>query len=303
MKRCLITGGTGFVGSRLVASLAAANYEVAIVTRSPRGTAPFGRHVSYIVGDVTQRGPWQENVAQYDVLINLAGETIFQRWTAETKRRIRESRILGTRHLVEALPESGPQQRVLLSGSAVGYYGAGDEKEISEEVGPGNDFLAQVAQDWEAEATKARAKGARVVLCRLGIVMGRDGGALSKMLPLFKWGLGSPLGSGRQWFPWIHIDDLVRSFQFLIDRSDIQGPLNCTAPHPVRNEEMTRMLAGVVRRPVFLPRVPGWLIRCAFGEFGMVLLSGQKVLPKRLLESGFRFNFPTFEAAAKDLTR
>jgi len=301
MKKILITGGTGFVGTALARRLALEGYEVGVVTRTLQGRAAREARISFIEGDPTRQGAWQARVPEYDAFINLAGESIFKRWTSEAKKRIRESRILATRHLVEAIPEAGGAGTVLISGSAVGYYGARGDEEITEGASPGEDFLAQVAKDWEGEALQARLKGVRVILCRLGIVLDREGGALKKMLPLFRWGLGSPLGSGRQWFPWVHRGDLVRIFMFLLGRPDLSGPLNCTAPCPVRNVEMTKTLGEVLRRPTFLPRVPGWVLRIVLGEFGTTLLQGQRVVPARLLESGFRFEYPTFEAAARDL--
>lgn len=301
MRRILITGGTGFVGTPLARRLALEGHEVAVVTRTLQGRAAGGARISFIEGDPTGQGAWQSKVPEYDVFINLAGESIFKRWTGEAKKRIRESRILATRRLVEAIPEHGGEDRLLISGSAVGYYGARGDEEITEGAAPGVDFLAQVAKDWENEALRARHKGVRVILCRLGIVLHREGGALKKMLPVFKCGLGSPLGSGSQWFPWVHRGDLVRILVFLLGWPDLSGPFNCTAPYPVRNAEMTKTLGAVLGRPTFLPRVPAWALRIVLGEFGTTLLQGQKVVPARLLESGFQFEYSTFEAAARDL--
>ena len=225
------------------------------------------------------------------MVINLAGASIFKTWNDRNKEAIRDSRILTTRHLVEAIGEAG-KNITLLSGSAVGYYGFRDDDELDENSAPGDDFLARVVQDWEAEAKKAEEFGARVVLCRIGVILGRDGGALSKMLTVFKWGLGSPLGSGKQWFSWISLYDLVTIFLYLIENEKISGPVNCTSPNSVTNREMTRALGQALHRPAFLPPVPSFLIRGVLGEFSDVFIKGQKVMPRKLIESGFIFRFP-----------
>jgi uncharacterized protein (TIGR01777 family) len=183
----------------------------------------------------------------------------------------------------------------------VGYYGFHGDEALDEAGYPGHDFLAELATDWEASAREAEAHGARVVLCRFGIVLGRRGGALGQMLPFFRKYMGSPLGHGKQWFSWIHEADLVKIPLFLIEKKDLTGPVNCTAPHPVTNRELTRVLGEVLDRPTFLPPVPGFVIKLIMGEFGSVLLKGQRVLPGRLLEAGFQFQFPHLREALQDL--
>jgi uncharacterized protein (TIGR01777 family) len=257
--------------------------------------------VAVVEGDPTRSGEWQGRVAEQDVIINLAGAPIFRRWTPEAKKAIRESRVLTTRNLVEGLAGAGGEERFLLSTSAIGYYGSRGDEELQEDSEPGEDFLATVAGEWESEALRAERHGVRVCCCRFGIVLGKDGGALGEMLPLFRKGLGSPLGSGKQWVSWIHEQDLVRIYLFLMERSDVSGPVNCTAPHPVTNREMTKHIGEALGKPTFMPSVPGFMVKMMMGEFGSVLLGGQRVLPRRLLELGFQFQFPTMEEALADL--
>jgi uncharacterized protein (TIGR01777 family) len=179
----------------------------------------------------------------------------------------------------------------------VGYYGFRDDDELDENGLPGDDFLATVVKDWEAETIKAEKNGVRVVLCRIGVILGKDGGALSKMLSVFKWGIGSPLGSGNQWFSWISLPDLVHIFLYLMENKTISGPVNCTSPHPVTNREMTKALGKALHRPVILPPVPAFLLKGVLGEFSDVFVKGQKVIPGKLLENGFVFEFPDIKDA------
>ncbi|MBP8646754.1 MAG: TIGR01777 family oxidoreductase, partial [Syntrophobacteraceae bacterium] len=230
-----------------------------------------------------------------------AGASIFTYWSEKAKRAVLESRVLTTRNLVEAMSRSQREQ-VLLSGSAVGYYGSSlADTLLDESAPPGEDFLARVARAWEGEARKAEGYGARVVLCRFGIVMGKGGGALEQMVRIFRAHMGTRLGSGKQWFPWIHIEDLFRAMMFAAGRPDISGPMNCVAPNPVRNADLTKSLAKVLGRPVVLPPVPAFLLRLILGEFGTVLLKGQRAYPGKLLDKGFEFEFPFIEGALRDL--
>jgi hypothetical protein len=301
--RIFITGGTGFVGSSLTRELAGRGHQVTVLDRTIKSQKDFPPAVSWIEADSTKRGAWQDIAAGHDLFINLAGASVFSRWTEKTRRSIRESRILTTDNLVEAMSRNKKDRLRLFSASAVGYYGFHAEGDLGEEAPPGHDFLASVAADWEAAALKASAFHAKVIVCRFGIVLGRRGGALQQMLPVFRSYLGSPLGGGRQWFSWIHEQDLVRIFLFLLDRGDIEGPLNCTAPQPVRNVEMTRALGEVLGVPTLPLRVPGFIMKLVLGEFGDVLLKGQKAVPRRLMELKFRFTFPTLHAALEDLLK
>jgi uncharacterized protein (TIGR01777 family) len=295
--KIFITGGTGFVGKTLAPALVRAGKEVTILSRSGKGELSG---VSWVEGDPTQRGGWQETVKGHEVVINLAGASIFTRWTAEAKKTLRESRMLTTRHIVEAM--EGGKGKTLLSTSAIGYYGFQGDEALTEESPPGGDFLAILARDWEAEAKKAEKKGCRVVISRFGIVLGEKGGALGQMIPLFEKFVGGPLGSGKQFFSWIHIQDLSRAFLFLLEHPEISGPVNFTAPNPVRNKELAQALGRVMGRPAFLP-APGFMLRLILGEFGSILLEGQRVLPQKLLQAGFQFQYPEIEEALRQVIR
>lgn len=300
--KILMTGGTGFVGSNLTEALGRDGHRVTVLTRSARGDRTLPEGSVFLEADPTEPGPWQEQVPEHDVLINLAGASIFQRWTDKARKRMRESRLRTTRNLVDALAgaERGGSAR-LLSTSAVGYYGYAGDEPLTEESPPGDDFLAVLSKDWEQEALRARKAGAGVVILRFGVVLGGEEGALAKMVPLFRRFLGGPLGSGEQWFSWIHIQDLVAIYRFVMGRPDLEGPVNCTAPRPVRNRELTRALAGALEKPAFMPPVPGFVIRAVLGEFGNVLLKGQRVIPERLTREGFTFRHPDIEGALDDL--
>lgn len=298
--RVFMTGGTGFVGSCLAERFAQAGHEVIVLTRSAARSNMPGV-TGFVEGDPKKPGPWQEIVRESDVVINLAGVSIFTLWTDKARREIMDSRLLATRNVAEAM-RAAKRPMVLLSASAVGYYGGRlDDATLGEDSPAGDDFLAKVARSWEAEARRAESADVRVVLCRFGIVLGRNGGALSKMLPAFKKFMGSPLGTGKQWFPWIHEEDLFRIMLFLGEKSTISGPVNCVAPHPIRNEEMTRVVAKTLRRPIVMPAVPSFVLKKTLGEFGDVLLKGQRAAPAKFLEAGFQFRFPTFQEALREL--
>lgn len=293
--KVFITGGTGFLGAALTEALLAEGHSVTILSRSSRNRS-LRLGLAYCEGNPTKAGPWQEKVADHDALINLAGASIFRTWNEKNKEAIRSSRILTTRNLVDAIGQAR-KDMTLLNGSAIGYYGFREDGALDENSPGGDDFLAGVVQDWEAEARRAEEFNTRVVLCRIGVILGRDGGALSKMLSVFKWGLGSPLGSGMQWFSWISLHDLVNAFLYLLENKAISGPVNCTAPHPVTNREMTQALGKALHRPTILPPVPAFVIRGLLGEFSDVFVKGQKVIPRKLQENGFVFEYPEIEAA------
>lgn len=295
--RVFIVGGTGFVGVNLAARLRARGDEVTVLGQSAARPRGLDAAVPLVAGDARFPGDWQERLAAHDVVINLAGASIFTRWTAATKRLLRESRILTTRNIVDALPAAGV---TLVSTSAVGHYGFRGDEEVGEDGGAGTDFLARLCVDWEAEAQRAAARGARVVITRFGIVLGPGGGVLGQMAPIFKLGLGGRLGHGRQWFSWIHVEDLFAALLHAAGRRGEGGVYNFTAPAPVTNRELTRELGRVLRRPAVLP-APAFAVRLALGEFGGVLLGGQRVLPRRLLAEGFQFRYPTLAAALDDL--
>jgi uncharacterized protein (TIGR01777 family) len=295
-----ITGGTGFVGKGLIRRLIDSGHRVTLLTRSLRKTGSHPPEVSLVEGDPTRKGEWQKSVPEHEAVINLAGASIFSRWTPEMKRILRESRILTTRNLVEAFEGSGV--KTFFSTSAIGYYGFHEDEEVTESSPPGSDFLAQLAVDWEKEARKAEGFGVRVVLTRFGIVLGEEGGALGQMVPMFRKYLGGPLGSGRQWFSWIHRKDLTQAFLFLLSKPGISGPVNFTAPNPVRNRDLAAALGKVLDRPARLS-APGFMLRLALGEFGSILLEGQKVIPGKLLQGGFQFLYPKIEEALAEILK
>jgi hypothetical protein len=294
-----MTGGTGFVGTYLVKRLLSEGHTVTILTQALSGTESEMTGLSYLRGNPTIKGKWQEAVRDHDVIINLAGASIFSRWTPEQKKMLRSSRIETTRNLAEAVPHSA-KHLTFFSTSAVGYYGFHEDEELLEPSPSGNDFLARLAYDWEQEALRVQDKGARVIITRFGIVLGRNGGALGQMIPLFKYFLGGPLGSGRQWFSWVHMHDLAEAFIFLLSHKDIAGAVNFCAPNPLRNKDLGDAIGKVLNRPSLMP-APGFMIRLILGEFGEVLLKGQRVIPRRLLKAGFKFRYPDIESALKNI--
>jgi hypothetical protein len=297
--KVFMTGGTGFVGTYLSRELARAGHAVTILSRRPQDPAAAPAGVSFLTGDPNREGPWMAAVTEHDWIINLAGASIFTRWSKDHKKEIFDSRVLTTRNLVTALA-AGDRRQLFCSTSAVGYYGPRGEEELTEDSAPDAGFLGDLAKAWEAEALKAQDIGVRVVITRFGIVLGRDGGALAQMVPMFLKFVGGPIGSGEQWFSWIHQDDHARAFQFIQGNPGISGPVNFTAPNPVRNRELARALGRALHRPSFMP-APEFMLRLVLGEFAETLLTGQRVLPKRLLDAGFSFNFPTIETALADL--
>lgn len=301
--KVFLTGGTGFVGGYVSRRLAESGCEVAVLSRSERSGSRLPQGATLVVGDSTHPGAWQERIGDCDAVLNLAGASIFTRWTTEARKEIVESRMLTTRNVVDALA-AGRQgkETLLISASAVGFYGGRKDDALLDEGSPtGSDFLADLSRKWESEALTAESRGARVVICRFGIVFGKGGGALEKMIPPFRRGLGSPIGSGKQWFSWVHIEDVFRIMAFVMGKEGLSGVVNCTAPNPVTNEELTRTLAHALKRPLIAPSVPGFVVRMVLGEFGDVLLTGQRVAPRRLLDAGFRFQFPELANALKDL--
>lgn len=296
--KALITGGLGFVGTQLSTRLIERGHQVTVVDRSPQPHEFMPEEVRYVSGDTTVQGPWQQEVAAQDGVINLAGASIFSRWNKETKKLMYDSRVLTTRNVVEAM--SGRDQTVLCSTSAVGYYGFRGDEEIAEDGTSGDDFLASLCVDWETEALKAGDKGIRVATTRFGIVLGKTGGALGQMIPAFKRFVGGPLGSGNQWFSWIHMDDLLNAFLLVFENQGISGPVNFCSPHPVRNRDLAKALGKVLSRPSFLT-TPGFMLKLVMGEFGSVLLEGQRVLPSKLMEHGFVFRYPNISEALEEV--
>lgn len=300
-----ITGATGFVGSRLVKKLNDAGYQILILTRNPEkakrvfpsSAFPNLETVKYTP---KESGDWQKAISGCDAVINLAGEPISERWTPQHKQEILESRQLGTRNLVEAIAQAESKPQLLISGSAIGYYGTSETATFDETNPPGNDFLAEVCQQWEAEANKVKELGVRLVIFRIGIVLGDDGGALAKMIGPFKMFAGGPIGSGRQWFSWIHRDDLVNLILEAIKRTDMAGIYNATAPNPVRMTEFCQTLGEVINRPSWLP-VPEFALELLLGDGAKVILEGQQVLPKQTQSLGFQYQYPDLKPALTEI--
>ncbi|MDY7033579.1 MAG: TIGR01777 family oxidoreductase [Thermodesulfobacteriota bacterium] len=299
--KVFITGGTGFVGTFLTKKLVEKDHEVTILTRKIREGVQLPKGSSLFEGNPTEPGPWQERLSEHEVVINLAGAPIFTRWKKKMKKEIYNSRILTTNHIVDALANRKGRDTHLLSTSAVGFYGFHSDEVLTENDQSGTDFLAQVTSSWESAALKAREQNVRVVLCRFGIVLGRHGGALAQLTSIFKNYLGSTLGSGDQWFSWVHEQDLAHIFLFLLENTSIEGPVNCTSPNPVRNSELTKTLGEVMHKAILFPSVPGFVLRLMLGEFAQTLLKGQRVISQKLQDSGYQFQFPALKEALEDL--
>jgi len=296
--RVLVTGGLGFIGTQLSKRLLEKGHQVTVVDQvpQPRSGPPDG--LRYIFADTTQKGTWQDEIAGQAVVINLAGASIFRRWTKGAKKSIYDSRVLTTRHVAEAMPKEN--KAILCSTSAVGYYGFQGDEACTEEGAPGDDFLARVCVDWENEALRAAEKGCRVVILRFGVVLGKTGGALAQMIPPFKRFVGGPLGKGNQWFSWIHMADLLKALLFVLEAPTICGPVNCCAPQPVRNKDLAKTLGKVLSRPSFF-RTPAFMLRLVLGEFSALLLEGQRVMPDKLLKHHFSFRYPQIMDALKEV--
>ncbi|MGA9836808.1 MAG: TIGR01777 family oxidoreductase [Gemmatimonadaceae bacterium] len=296
----VLTGASGFLGRFLSRRLAAEGHTVRPMVRVARAAGVEGA-ISWDPDDGTLD---PSALAGVDAVIHLAGEPIAQRWTRERKRRIRDSRVRGTETLARAIAASRRPGLVFLSGSAIGVYGNRGDEALDERSGAGSDFLASVATEWERATDSARAAGARVIQLRTGIVLAARGGALAKMLPAFRVGLGGPIGSGRQWMSWIACEDFGRAVLFLLDAAEAAGPVNLVAPHPIRNAEFARVLGRTLHRPAIVP-VPGAALMLALGEMGRsTVLASQRVLPQRLLALGFQFRLPLLgDALAFELGR
>ena len=299
--RVIITGGSGLIGRALARDLGEAGHDIVVLTRDPdrAGRLPPGVRAAKWDGKTAQG--WSALLDADTAIVHLAGESIAEgRWTAEKKRRIRDSRVVSGQAVMDAIREAQARPRVLIQSSAVGYYGPHGDEVISEEAPPGRDFLAGICKEWEASTVEAEELGVRRALARTGIVLARGGGALPVMSLPFKMMIGGPIGDGRQWVPWIHLEDEVGALRFLLEREDAHGPFNLTAPHPVTNRELTRALARTLGRPGFLP-APGFALRIALGEMAGMVLQGQRAVPSRLREMGFTFRWPELEPALRNL--
>lgn len=300
-----IAGATGFVGSCLVQRLQAEGHQVLVLTRNadrankvfPKSNYPNVEIVPYTP---TESGDWQTSISGCDGVVNLAGESIAEgRWTPERKKSILDSRQLGTAKIVEAIALANSKPSVMVNASGIGYYGTSETATFDETSPNGDDFLAQVCKAWEAEASRVKDLGVRLVILRFGIVLGM-GGAIAKMLTPFKLFAGGPIGSGRQWFSWIHRDDLVSLILYSLTHPQMEGVFNATAPNPVKMTEFSQTFGQVLRRPSWLP-VPGFALEVLLGDSAKVVLEGQQVLPKRTLDSGFQYEYPTLKPAIEEV--
>jgi uncharacterized protein len=288
--RALVTGATGFIGPHLLRRLDRPVVLSRNADQTRRALAQY--NVEAYSWDPLAAPPPLKAFDGIDTIFHMAGEPVASgRWTANKKRRIRDSRELGTRHLVQALKQLQSRPAVLVSASATGWYGDRGDQILNESSPPAHDFLAEVCVAWEREAQAATELGIRVACIRTGIVLGREGGALKKLLPPFRLGLGGPLGSGRQWMPWIHVDDLVSIYLHAAQQPNVSGPLDATAPNSVTNKQFTKALAAALHRPAIFP-VPYLALRVALGEFAKILFDSQRALPKATLATGFQFQYP-----------
>jgi len=300
-----ITGATGFVGSRLMECLQADGHQVIALTRNPEQAlrlfpAAAFPNVEVIGFTPTESGDWQHALSGCNGVVNLAGEPIAEsRWTPERKQMILDSRKVGTQKLVEAIAQAASKPSVLVNASAIGYYGTSETATFDETSASGDDFLAHVCQAWEAEAQKVKQAGLRLVIVRIGIVLG-DGGALAKMMPPFKLFAGGPIGTGKQWFSWIHREDLVSLILQALTQTDFEGVYNATAPNPVRMAELSNTLGTLMKRPSWLP-VPSFALEALLGDGAKVVLEGQKVMPKRTQAIGFEYRYPILTQAIAEI--
>ncbi|MDF5725133.1 MAG: TIGR01777 family oxidoreductase [Rhizonema sp. PD37] len=301
-----ITGATGFVGSRLVERLQEEGMKVLVLTRNTafaQKIFPSTAFPNVEIAAYTQNEPsfWHQ-LATCEAVVNLAGEPIGDgRWTPERKQEILNSRKLGTEKIVEAILNANPKPKVLVNASAIGYYGTSETAVFDEKSLPGQDFLAQVCQSWEAEAQKVTDVGVRLIILRFGIVLGM-GGALGKMITPFKLFAGGPIGSGQQWFSWIHLDDVVNLIILALTKPEMQGIYNATAPHPVRMTELSKTMGQVMNRPSWLP-VPAFAMEALLGDGAKVVLEGQQVLPQRTLATGFKYQYSHLQPALEQILK
>jgi uncharacterized protein (TIGR01777 family) len=303
MRRVLVTGATGTIGRALVTALRERGDEVVVLSRDrSRAEAVLGEDIDvHIWSDPARSLPPPEAIAGAMGAVHLLGEPVAQRWTAAAKDRIRESRVQSTRMLIGALRELPAEQRprVLVAQSAVGFYGATDERELDERASAGSDFLAGVVAEWEHEAQAADPL-TRVVRTRTGVVLTATGGALARMLPFFRLGIGGPVAGGKQYVPWVHLEDTVGAMLFCLDQPSVTGPVNVSAPNPVTNAQFSRALGRALRRPASLP-VPRLALGLLYGEMAQIVTTGQRVIPRRLLDLGFQFRHPEVEEALRDV--
>lgn len=299
--RVVITGGTGLIGSALARDLGGAGHDAVVLTRDTARTGPLPPGVRAVQWDGRSAAGWSSLLDGDSAVVHLAGESIAGgRWSEARKRRIRDSRVESGKAVLAAIKQAGEKPRVLLQGSAAGYYGPCGDEVVTESHPPGSDFLADVCVEWEGSTAEAESLGVRRAVLRTGIVLSDAGGALPRMALPFRLMAGGPLGNGRQWFPWIHLADEVGAIRFLLENENARGPFNLTAPRPLTNRDFSRALGKALHRPSLAP-VPGFVLRLILGEMAEALLSGQRAVPHRLLEHGYVFRHPEALGALRDL--
>lgn len=300
--RIIITGGSGLIGRALVESLAQDGHEVIVLSRNPAAVKNLPKGARAEKWDGRSALGWGQLADGVDAIVNLAGATISERWSDSRKKEIRESRVNAGKAIVEAVKAAVKKPSVVIQSSAVGYYGPRGSEEITEESGAGSDFLASICKSWEASTAELDSLGVRRPIIRTGVVLAKDGGALPRMLQPIKMFVGGPLGSGKQYFPWIHLKDEVAAIRFLIENKTANGVYNLSAPKPLTNKEFTQVTGKVLGRPAFMP-VPAFAMETMFGEMSTLLLDGQRQMPAHLLKEGFKFQFTDAAAALKDVLK
>jgi uncharacterized protein (TIGR01777 family) len=301
-KRVIVTGATGLIGKRLCEQLISKGYEIVVFSRdAEKARRALPGAAEYVAWTPAENGPWASAIDGAHAVIHLAGAPILgKRWSEAYKAEIRNSRVIGTRGLVNAMRAARNKPQVFVSGSAVGYYGGRDDTKLDESATPGNDFLAQTCIEWEREAAKAQELGVRTVIVRTGIVLDPSEGALPQMALPFRFYAGGPILPGTQWFPWIHIEDEVGLLMFALENERVQGPLNASAPEPQTNRDFTKTLGKVMGKPAWAP-VPSFGLRILMGEVAAMLTEGQRVIPRKAQDLGYQFKYPTSEQALRQL--
>lgn len=294
--KIILAGGTGLIGAALATRLVADGHELVVLTRNTKRTPAHGRR--YVLWDGESSGPWEAELNGAAAVLNLAGESVGSRWTEAAKRRIVSSRTLATKAIVRALKSAGNGPTVFINASAVGYYGHVPEGDVTESSPAGEDFLGQTCLAWETEAATAAGLGVRVAMIRTGFVIAREAEAFRRMILPFRLFAGGPFGSGKQWFPWIHVHDVAEGYRFVLNNPGISGPVNLTSPNPVRVARLAKEIGKALHRPAFLP-APAFALKMILGEMSDLLLKGQRALPAKLLEHGFVFRYSLLEDALK----
>ena len=301
-KRIVVTGGTGFIGRALCAKMTAEGFEVVVLSRQREAASALGERVQVVEWDGQRIAGWSRYVEGAVAIVNLAGDNIASgRWTTKKKAKVLASRIDASRAVATAVEQASVKPAVVIQGSAIGYYGNRDEEELDEASAAGEGFLADVTKKWEEAIAPVNALGVRLAVLRIGAVLGSADGMMPRVLGAFRWFVGGPLGSGKGWLSWIHLEDVTRAIVFLIERQGAGGVFNLTAPHPIISRSFYQTLAKVMHRPCWL-QVPGWALKMLMGQMAEeLILSGQRVLPKRLSEAGYRFVYPDLTGALEEI--